>query len=79
MMDTADAIRHKSLATLMLTLLRVLHSESPSTVIAMRDVLERAVKHATDLKASAEELAIVTQAWGLVNAITLAGSAKQAD
>ena len=76
MMDAADAIRDKSVATLMLVLLRVLHRESPSTVIGMRDVLERAVKHATDIKASAEELAIVTQAWGLVNAITIAGGAK---
>ena len=76
MMDAADAIRDKSTATLMLTLLRVLHRESPSTVLAMRDVLERAVKDATDNKASAEELAFVTQAWGLVNAIIIAGSAK---
>jgi hypothetical protein len=76
MMDAADAIRDKAVATLMLTLLKVLHTESPSTVIAMRDVLERSVKHATDIKASAEELAFVTQAWGLVNAIIIAGGAK---
>ena len=76
MMDAADAIRDKTVATLMLTLLKVLHTESPSTVIAIRDVLERSVKHATDIKASAEELAIVTTAWGFVNAIIIAGSAK---
>ena len=72
-MDAADAIHDKSLATLMLVLLRVLHSESPSIVIAMRDVLEHAVKDATANNASAEEVAIISQAWGLVNAITLAG------
>jgi hypothetical protein len=72
-MDAADAIRDKSVAILMFTLLNVLHRESASTVIAMRDVLERAVKDATDNKAGADELAIVTQAWALVNAITLTG------
>lgn len=73
-MMAADAIGDKAVATLMLTLLNVLHRESPSTVIAVRDTLERAVKEATDIKAGAGELAIVTQAWGLVNAIIIAGS-----
>ncbi|MDO8431908.1 MAG: hypothetical protein Q7S58_05795 [Candidatus Binatus sp.] len=69
----SNQIRAKVIGTLVLSLLTVLREESPATVTAMRDTLDRLLKRAIEKKADATQITVIKEAWSFVNGVILTG------